>query len=193
MLQGGGGGICRVRPLPSAYHGQMLCRPAQLEEAGDVAALGGVVPAPLGLCQGRAGGHSSSQGRLAPTVRPRSPGPAGPPHPPGSRSGTRCSTCCGWRFSRSPRCSPTRCRPGAQGRIRELRAGTSGSACASRAPMARARPKLGVVGGVTDPNLLPFLGTNCDVTPTSKVAKTGEWSLVTMSSVQPGWREGTAG
>lgn len=31
----------------------------------------------------------------------------------------------------------------------------------------------------------PFLETNCEVTPTSKVAKTGEWSLVTMSSVQP--------
>lgn len=48
-------------------------------------------------------------------------------------------------------------------------------------------------GGVADPNPLPFLGTNCDVTPTSKVAKTGEWSLVTMSSVQPGWWEGAAG
>lgn len=47
--------------------------------------------------------------------------------------------------------------------------------------------------GVTDPNPLPFLGTNCDVTPTSKVAKTGEWSLVTMSSVQPEWQEGGTG
>lgn len=33
--------------------------------------------------------------------------------------------------------------------------------------------------------LVPFLETNCEVTPTSKVANTGEWSLVTMSSVQP--------
>lgn len=33
--------------------------------------------------------------------------------------------------------------------------------------------------------LVPFLETNCEVTPTSKVAKTGEWSLVTTSSVQP--------
>ena len=40
------------------------------------------------------------------------------------------------------------------------------------------------------PLSLPFLGTNCDVTPTSKVAKTGEWSLVTMSSVQPGMGRG---
>ena len=32
---------------------------------------------------------------------------------------------------------------------------------------------------------VPFLETNWDVTPTSKVANTGEWSLVTMSSVQP--------
>lgn len=35
----------------------------------------------------------------------------------------------------------------------------------------------------------PFLEMNCEVTPTSKAANTGEWSLVTMSSVQP--REGT--
>lgn len=41
------------------------------------------------------------------------------------------------------------------------------------------------------PLSLPFLGTNCDVTPTSKVAKTGEWSLVTMSSVQPGMGRGS--
>lgn len=32
----------------------------------------------------------------------------------------------------------------------------------------------------------PVLELYCDVTPTSKVAKTGEWSLVKMSSVQPG-------
>lgn len=32
----------------------------------------------------------------------------------------------------------------------------------------------------------PVLEPSCDVTPTSKVAKTGEWSLEKMSSVQPG-------
>lgn len=32
----------------------------------------------------------------------------------------------------------------------------------------------------------PVLELSCDVTPTSKVAKTGEWSLEKMSSVQPG-------
>lgn len=32
---------------------------------------------------------------------------------------------------------------------------------------------------------LPFLETNWEVTPTSNVANTGEWSLVTISSVQP--------
>lgn len=31
----------------------------------------------------------------------------------------------------------------------------------------------------------PRLETNCDVTPTSKEANTGEWSLVVMSLVQP--------
>lgn len=64
-----------------------------------------------------------------------------------------------------------------------------------RAPAEHTWPRLSPnrARWVTDPNPLPFLGTNCDVTPTSKVAKTGEWSLVTMLSVQPGWWEGTAG
>lgn len=35
----------------------------------------------------------------------------------------------------------------------------------------------------------PVLELSCDVTPTSKVAKTGEWSLEKMSSVQPGAKD----
>lgn len=37
---------------------------------------------------------------------------------------------------------------------------------------------------------LPFFETNCEVTPTSKVAKTGLWSLVMMSVVQPANEKG---
>lgn len=131
---------------------------------------------------GDSGGHSSSQASSAPQPPPA---PQAPPHPPGSRSGTRCSTCCGSWFSGSPRCSPTRCRPAPQGWSQELQAGPGRSGCAG------AHPKLGPGGDRPQP--LPSLGTNCDVTPTSKVAKTGEWSLVTMSSVQPGWWEGQLG
>ena len=32
---------------------------------------------------------------------------------------------------------------------------------------------------------LPSFGTNCVFTPTLKLEKTGEWSLVTISSVHP--------
>lgn len=63
---------------PSPYHRQMLCGPAQLEEAGDITALGSVLPAPLGLCRGNSGGHSSSWGWLAPTVHPWHPGATSP-------------------------------------------------------------------------------------------------------------------
>lgn len=122
--------------------------------------------------------HSSSQARSLPQAPPTL---QAPPHPPGSRSGTRCSTCCGLWFSASPRCSPTQCRPAPRGWSQELQTGPGRSEC------ARAHPKPGLKDGRPQP--LPSLGTNCDVTPTSKVAKTGEWSLVTMSSVQPGWRE----
>lgn len=128
---------------------------------------------------GDRGAHSSSQARSPPQPPPT---PQASPHPPGSRSGTRCSTCCGLWFSASPRCSPTRCRPAPQGWSQGLQAGPGRSGC------ARAHPKPGLRGDRPQP--LPSLGTNCDVTPTSKVAKTGEWSLVTMSSVQPGWQEG---
>lgn len=118
----------REEDAQGLYHRQMLHGPAQLEEAGDVTALEGVLPTPLGLC----GGERRAQvqpGLAHPHGTPlRAQHPAGPPHPPGSRSGTRCSTCCGCWFSRSPRCSPTRCRPGARGWTRELQAGTGRSA-----------------------------------------------------------------
>lgn len=165
-----------------AYHGQLLGRPAHPEEAGHVAALGVVLPAPLSLCGDRTGERGAQLQPRAGVPTPGTP-PVVPPHPPGSRSGTRCSTCCGWRFSRSPRCSPTRCRPGARGCCRGLREAQRGSAGAGWVP----------VGTDPVPSSLPLLGTNCDVTPTSKVAKTGEWSLVTMSSVQPGEGQGRLG
>lgn len=45
--------------------------------------------------------------------------------------------------------------------------------------------RLPLIGSKVVPAIVPCLETNCEATPTSKDAKTGEWSLVRMSVVHP--------
>lgn len=59
-----------------AYHGQLLGRPAHPEEAGHVAALGVVLPAPLSLCGDRARERGA---QLQPRAGSRACPPQGPP------------------------------------------------------------------------------------------------------------------
>lgn len=192
--EGGGcsgyGGGQHLLPLPSAYHRQMLCGPAQLEEAGDIAALGSVLPAPLGLCRGDSGGHSSSRGWLSPRGAP--PAPRG--HLTFQAVGVKLDVAlaAAGGFHDHLDALPLDAGQGLGAGSGSCRQVPAGRCVPAEHPRPGLTPNL-AQWGVADPNPLPFLGTNCDVTPTSKVAKTGEWSLVTMSSVQPGWWEGAAG
>lgn len=152
MLKGWGG-QCLSPPYPVHTIGRLFADQANLRKPG-MSQLWEVFSPLRWASDGGREGDTAPAGAGSPLRH--TPGTQGPPHPPGSTSETRCSTCCGWRFSRSPRCSPTRCRPGARGRIRGLQAGTGRSACAGRAPAARAYPKLGTGGDRPQP--LTLLG-----------------------------------
>lgn len=164
------------------YHRQMLCSPAQLEEARDVTALGGVLPAPLSLWEGEREKceHSCSwcwwtpaaaQGHL--TLQAV-----------GVKLDVALAAAGGFHDHLHALPLDAGQRLGAGLGYRSCRQVPAGCCVPAENPHPGIAPSQ--VLGVTDPKPLPFLGTNCDVTPTSKVAKTGEWSLVTMSSVQPG-------
>lgn len=156
---------------------QLFEGPSQSEEPGNVGALRVIhtwAPCPCTRKQQCAGSVAySSNERIRSDKEPAS-------HLRGKWTGARwrtwpCSTSSGW-----PRFLPARSRL-SQCPLLDLCHHAKGMTTLFGQPRGIKHNSSVICATMT----APVLALSCDVTPTSKVAKTGEWSLEKMSSVQP--------